>query len=631
MKKFYLVLLTVLSTTIYAQDVNLNWANSIGGTFVDEGFAITTDAAGNVYVTGSYQVTVDFDPGVNNFNLTSNGLADIFIQKLDGGGNFVWAKSMGSTSFDAGLSITTDTSGNVYVVGYYSDTVDFDPGVNTFDLTSNGGLDVFIQKLDVNGNFIWAKSMGGVSFDYGYSITTDASDNVYVAGSFQDTVDFDPSVNTFNLTSNGNADVFIQKLDANGNFVWAKSAGGTSIDKANSITNDATGNVYVTGSYFGTVDFDPGANTFDLTSNGASDVFIQKLDAGGNFIWAKSMGGTISDEGASITSDASSNVYVIGDYFDTVDFDPGADTFDLTSNGITDIFIIKLDAGGNFIWANSMGGISFDRGFSITSDASGNTYATGFFQDTTDFDPSANTFNLTSNGLGDIFIQKLDAGGNFIWAKSIGGTGFEGGNSVAKDASGSVYTTGFFQDTADFDPGTGILNLTSNGSRDVFIQKLNQQCAVDVSVTITDPSITANATGASYQWLDCNDSNAVITGETAQNFTASVNGDYAVEVTENACTDTSVCITISTIGIERNTLFNGVSIFPNPNDGIVNIDLGNLKGVSIHVFSVSGQLIYHRENITNATHQFELRAGPGIYSIELSAQGEKQLYKLVKK
>ncbi|MCH8904439.1 MAG: SBBP repeat-containing protein, partial [Bacteroidetes bacterium] len=237
-KKIWLgILITLLSTTIRAQSVKLEWVKSMGGTDNEAGLSITTDSSGNVYVTGYYKGTVDFDPGAATFNLTSNGGWDIFIQKLDASGNFIWAKSMGGTYFyDAGFSITTDAVGNIYVTGIYQDTVVFDPGAATFNLASrNGSWDVFILKMDSSGNFIWAKSMGGTGYDYGRSISIDDMGNVLITGHYQDTADFDPGVSTFNLTSNGFDDVFIQKLDAAGNFLWAKSMGGTFDDYGYSI------------------------------------------------------------------------------------------------------------------------------------------------------------------------------------------------------------------------------------------------------------------------------------------------------------------------------------------------------------------------------------------------------------
>ncbi len=222
---------------------------------------------------------------------------------------YLWAKSMGGTSSDIGYSIAVDASGNVYTTGFFAGTADFDPSANTANLISKGSTDIFVSKLDATGNFVWAKSMGGISIESGYGIAVDASGNVYTTGSFLGTTDFDPSANTANLTAKGsNADIFVSKLDASGNFVWAKSIGGTSNDFGYSIAIDALGNVYTTGDFDGTVDFDPSANTANLTSNSSQDIFVSKLDANGNFVWAKSMGGTSSDDGRSIAVDASGKV-----------------------------------------------------------------------------------------------------------------------------------------------------------------------------------------------------------------------------------------------------------------------------------------------------------------------------------
>ena len=387
---------------------------------------------------------------------------------------FTWAKSMGGTSGDRGYSIATDASGNVYTTGYFAGTADFDPGAGTFNLTSAGYNDIFISKLDAFGNFVYAKSMGGTSNDEGISIALDASGNVYTTGDFGGTVDFDPGLGIFNLTSAGSPDIFISKLDASGNFLWAKAMGGTDLDRGFSLSFDASGNVYTTGDFGGTADFDPGAGTFNLTSAGYEDIFISKLDISGNFVWAKSMGGTDYDVGYSIALDASSNVYTTGYFQGTADFDPGTGTFNLTSTGSEDIFISKLDASGNFVYTKSMGGTGTDHGHSIAIDASGNVYTTGYFYDIADFDPGTGTFNLTSVGYDDIFISKLDASGNFVYAKSMGGTSNDYGYSIALDASGNVYTTGVFYGTADFDPGAGTFNLTSAGTYDIFVHKMSQ-------------------------------------------------------------------------------------------------------------------------------------------------------------
>lgn len=252
----------------------------MGGKSDELGQSITTDLYGNIYTTGFFQRTVDFDPGVGITNLTAVDQFDIFIQKLDTDGNFLWAKQTGGNFADRGNSITTDVNGNVYITGYFQDVVDFDPGDGTTNLTSFGTYDSFVQKLDTNGNFLWVKQIGGTGEDFGSSITTDAAENIYTMGYFQRTVDFNPGAGTANLTSAGSFDIFIQKIDANGNFLWVKQMGGTGEDFGRSITVDADMNIYCTGAFNDTVDFDPGVGITDLTAIWLSDIFVQKLGEG---------------------------------------------------------------------------------------------------------------------------------------------------------------------------------------------------------------------------------------------------------------------------------------------------------------------------------------------------------------
>ena len=479
-KVLFVCMLALFGLSNNANAQALQWAKAMGGYFRDRGQSIAIDGSGNVYTTGNFDGTADFDPGAGVFNLTSAGGPNNFISKLDASGNFVWAKSMGAgADHDNGFSIALDGSGNIYTTGFFEGTADFDPGAGVFNLTSAGNSDIFISKLDASGNFVWAKAMNGIGYGYGYSIALDGSGNVYTTGNFTATVDFDPGAGVFNLTSAGNYDIFISKLDASGNFVWAKSMGGGAyFDYSHSIALDGSGNVYTTGWFDGTADFDPGAGVFNLTSAGISDIFISKLDASGNFVWAKAMGGADPARGYSIALDGSGNVYTTGWFEGTADFDPGAGVFNLTTGGGgSDIFISKLDASGNFVWAKSMGGAYFDYSYSIALDGYGNVYTTGDFKGTVDFDPGAGIFNLTSaaGGGSDIFISKLDASGNFIWANAMGGVASGAiSYSIALDGSGNVYTTGVFGGTVDFDPGAGVANLNHAGGGDIFVAKYFQ-------------------------------------------------------------------------------------------------------------------------------------------------------------
>ena len=230
----------------------------------------------------------------------------------------------------------------------------------------------------------------------------------------------------------GMPDIFVSKLDSNGDFVWAKSMGGpSSLDYGNVIAVNSSGNVYTTGIFQGTVDFDPGAGIANLISAGDRDIFVSKLDSSGNFVWAKSMGGTVYDSGINIVVDSNSNVYTTGKFKGTADFDPGAGTANLTSAGGSDIFVSKLDSSGNFVWAKSMGGTAYDSGYGIVVDSGGNVYTTGEYDGTADFDPGTGTAILTCSGESDIFVSKLDSNGNFVWVKRMGGSNADWGNDIA--------------------------------------------------------------------------------------------------------------------------------------------------------------------------------------------------------
>jgi hypothetical protein len=382
-----------------------------------------------------------------------------------------WAKNIGGTRGD---EIKVDAAGNVYTTGYFSSVGDFDPGPGTFFLTaaSGGASESYVSKLDANGNFLWAVRLGGGNGNLNFSIEVDAVGNVYTVGYFSGTADFDPGPAVFNLTSNGQYDVGISKLDANGNFVWAKNVGGTTSDLVYSVVINQNGSICLTGNFAGLVDFDPGPSVFNLNGDGVfAECFILCLSAAGDFIWAREIDGNYS-VGSNVTKDAVGNLYVCGVYDLTADLDPGAGVFSVTTSNGTDAFVIKLDAGGNFIWGKSFGGPGSQTCESVKTDAAGNVFLTGYFPLTADFDPGVGVFAMTALGTSDAFVLKLDASGNFVWAKAFSGSGADNANDIAVDATGNSYITGLFQNTTDFDPGPGVFNLTAF-SNDIYIAKLD--------------------------------------------------------------------------------------------------------------------------------------------------------------
>lgn len=390
---------------------NFIWAKRMGGKLNDFGYSITVASSGNIYLTGSYRTTADFDPGSAVYNITAAGGTDMFVLKLNSSGDFIWVKSIGGVGSKGtvGYSIAVDSIENVYTTGYYAATVDFDPGVGVVSVTSPLGTDdIFISKLDSLGNFVFVKTMTAMGA-FGKSIEIDAAGNIISAGYFNGTPDFNPGPGVYNLTAHfGGFDSYILKLDANGNFIWAKSMGGaSSYANAECISVDAFGNVFTIGYFYGTVDFNTGAGTLNLTAVGY-DVFISKLNSTGNFVWAKQIGGNLYDIGNSIDVDKFGNIFITGQFEGTVDLDPGAGVVNFTSFGLGDIFVSKLDSAGNFLWAGSMGGSFSDNGVAIVIDSWDNIFTTGIFQATAEFDPGAGVFNLSQLASGgEVFVHKM--------------------------------------------------------------------------------------------------------------------------------------------------------------------------------------------------------------------------------
>ena len=545
------------------------WAKRAGSTSNESGCGISTDSSLNCYVTGYFQGTVSF----GTTSLTSSGGKDVFITKLDSSGNWQWALRAGGTSDDLGWAISTGVDSALFITGCFNGTASF----GTTSLTSGGYEDVFIAKLttyafwnyalrgggagndegvgiscdgtnicyttgfftgeagfgywvtgsgesemflakEYGGSWFWGLGSFGQTNETGTDISTDSSGNSYVTGNFQGVITF----GTTKLPSaGGKYDIFIAKLDANGNYLWAKRAGGAFEDVACGIDVDSSGNCYITGYFSGTAVF----GSTSLTSSGNTEIYVAKLDSNGNWLWAVKAGGAYQDHGYGIAVDTGGNAYVTGNFNTIATFGGitlpywgsynnvfvakispngtwlwatpavseavyvAAYGIDLDSNGNiyttgqieattmfgsieldaglygVDIFVAKMDASGNWLWAKKAGGAPSDKGCGISTDSYGNCWVTGFFGGTASF----GTTYLTCSGTTDIFVCKLDTNGNWIWAVRAGGSGSDEGTSITTDTFGACYITGDFQQTAAF----GSLTATSWGEKDIFVAKFN--------------------------------------------------------------------------------------------------------------------------------------------------------------
>jgi hypothetical protein len=359
-----------------------------------------------------------------------------------------WSQRFGNSSPDATTSMAVDPLGNVFVTGYFYNTVDLGGGA----LESAGAEDIFIAKYDANGAHLWSQRLGGAGGDYPSALTVSDFGLVLIAGTFEATTNLGGG----DLVSVGSYDIFVASYDAStGGHNWSKRFGGTGGDEARGLAVDASGNVLVTGNFNGTASFGGGA----LVSAGGYDVVLAKYNVIGAHQWSQRFGGVNDDQGWSAACDISGSVLMVGTFGDTVDFGGGG----LTSAGFDDIFMAKYTDAGVHQWSQSFGGLSFDRARSVVVDASGSAFVTGSFIGTVDFGGG----DLVTDGSQDMFVAKYAANGGHLWSRRIGGAGGDQGASVSVDALGNVFLAAYYDDTMTI--GNDV--LMNAGSRDICVAK----------------------------------------------------------------------------------------------------------------------------------------------------------------
>jgi hypothetical protein len=417
----------------------LDWVVQIDSGAFDENYTIATDKSGNILSAGLLSIVTKHDPS----------------------GNLLWSVPI-HQGYGRCEALAIDKRNNIYASGY----------------NTNNSYQTYVCKLDSNGNLIWMRMLGGYE---SFSVTVDKNGNVYSAGCFNGTRDFDPGIDTFNLTPYAQKDSYISKLDSMGNFVWAVHfrASNSNWTPVTYIASDNNDNLYASGYFDDTCDVDPGAGVLDLVPQGPMNTFLIKLDQNANLIWAHELTSANYTQPTCIAIDTADNVYVGGKFSGTCDLDPGTGVFNLTAQGLSDMFICKLNRYGNFTWAGGFGCQSSngsERLRSVAADKDQHVYLTGEFNYTVDFDPGPGTYNMTAAGTYDAFISQLDESGNFICAGRMGATSMVYCTGIAVNEEKEIYVTGYFYDSCDFDPGTGIHMLNTpnyQSSVDIFIVKLH--------------------------------------------------------------------------------------------------------------------------------------------------------------
>lgn len=571
-----------------------NWAKGLGGTMNDQGYALAADAQGNVFGACHFENSADLNPGPEEVIVSGGGTLNVGVYSLDSSGNFRWGYGFGSNGFNFGRDIAVDHDGAVYITGDFQGTIDFNPGEEVFNLTANGGTSIFVLKLSNIGEFLWARSFGGLGIDIGNGIAISPLDEVYVCGKFYNDVDFNPGGTPLILTSTSEfEDAFILKLNSSGQTQWAYGIGGSSIDAAVSVSTDALGNVLCTGYFSGSCDFQTnGTETVNRTSQaGSEDVFVLKTTANGDYLWVQTFGGNNIDWPYALCSDGNNNVFVSGFFRQTVDFNPGIEEENLSSAGMNDAFVVKFNSSGNFQWVRKFGSSDMDGAAGLQCDAAGNIVVSGSFASTVDFDPGAANFPLSAAGGRDVFVIRLDGNGIFHNALRFGASGDDTSEGLAISPSGDVFITGRFWGTVDFNPPVD-QSLSSSGSAEIYVVKYELDCLAP-NIFLNNDQLIASLSGASYQWFDCSSGLTAIEGAISSSYSPAQEGNYAVAVYSEFCSDTSSCFNYSTAGFS-NLVANPFQLFPNPSEGPTFLYSADRIEANIFIYDLKGRLIIER-------------------------------------
>ena len=628
---------------------NTVWAKFWRGSGV--GASLDVAADGSIYVAGTFTGTIN--GAVTNelaLNMTSLGDRDACFFKLTNNGMLLWAGRVGGApenDYAYGIRATTD---GVVIAGDFSpggfgSVVDFNPGPGTVNRQGIGNSDGYVLKLDEDGNYMWVDILGSIQPDHLYGMDVDADGNIWITGIFRDVMDANPGTGVNNITSVGNDDGFLIKLNPTGGYLWSGRVGGTMTDISANVNVGADEGVYVSGNFYGTADFDHTAGTSNLTSAGTNDGFLYKVGTDGTFAWARRVGGTQSDGISGVDVSATGGVLLVGNFRGEVDLDPtvGERLFDTEDLADGDAFLVKLDqcdhqytdlvitACGNY----TIGGQTYtESGDYVVNLISGtNCDSTVFLVLTIQDGVVGSTTNVSNCGPytwnGNTYATSGTYTADFTTAAGCDSiatlllTVNQPGSSTTTATSCGPYTWNGSTYAAG---GTYTADLTTAAGCDSTATLQLTVVQLSANVIVDDPFLTAEETGASYQWIDCLLGDSPIPGATERTFLAAQNGSYAVVITRQGCSVTSTCYDIFTTevpGEVRATL----RVSPVPTDGWVRVQ--GLEGpVVMELLDAQGRMV-QRIRTSGASMDMDLSdVLPGSYFVRVIGEEGTQVVRI---
>jgi hypothetical protein len=440
---------------------------------------VTSDAAGNSYVAGTFSGSVDFDAGSGATVRVAAGPSDISVASYAADGSFRWVYTIGGTDVDAPFNIKLAADGGLYVTGYATAGA-----VCAGRLLPNGGdRDILLMRISPTGSCDWAITVGGSGDDEGHDLAVAANGDVIVTGQFSGSVDFDPGAGASVLVSRGGLDGFVARYAADGTYRSVAQFGGPGDDAGNAVALRGDGDVIVGGAFSGTASFGSTAPVELLTSVGGLDFAVARFTPDLELEWAVSGGGQSDDiiGTGGIIVGPDGTIYLAGTFTGVANVTAGGPV--LVSRGGVDVFIAALtSAGAPTGFAGAFGGSGTESVSTFARDASGNLYLGGSFQGSVDFSlgSTAHVLNaLGTGGASDGYLLSIAPTGDFRWVNPIsaavtgdGSTSAVAGISLATD--GTIWAVGQFFGLVDFDPGTGNVSRQSLGDADQFVVRFEQ-------------------------------------------------------------------------------------------------------------------------------------------------------------
>ncbi len=631
MYKFPLIILFSLSHFLcLAQFPGYKWGSGLGldtntNLFV---MSVDVDDSNNIYYTGRFSGTVDFDPGPNLFEVSSNtsnlNITSIFIVKLSSLGQFQWCKVITGTGSCNSHSIEVDNYGDIVVLGSFSGTCNFGTPSLPYELqqTNSWQSDSFVLKIDSNANLIWVVKNNVVAT----ALTIDDSGNIYFGGSLNSPTNLDHTNGTYPDSSSAQKP-FLVSMNSAGVFKWAKSWRSSSFSQVHSIAPDNVGNVVSVGYFNDSIYLDVGGTNVPVSSSDSGSVFMHKIDSVGNQIWVRAMGSSHGVQAEEVVVNNLGEIFLTGTYSNgTTDFSY-FNSSPLAYN--YEMFLAKFSDSGEHQWSYGFGYhpfVSLQAG-TLALDKYDNVYVAGWGVGNMDLYPPAVTDLTVPYGYIDAFVFKIDSTDEYQWGYGFGGSEWDAVHGMVVDSIGDIITVGHCVGNIDLDPSIDHSDVyTNNGAAAGYIQKMGQ-CFynnLDTSVIYLAPNVLeANQTGAVYQWLDCNNNYAAIPGAINMAYGSAVNGNFAVRISLEGCQDTSACFMISDVSLH---LLNEdiVNIFPNPSSGNITISTSGYFEYSIIDFQ--GRIIHKGSGNSEVKIEPFTFQQAGIYYVNI-LEGEKSFYK----